>query len=314
MMKLSNIYILLFFAGLVVVSGCEEPFIPETDEADQEYVVEGYIEYGENSNPTFVMVTKSLPFIGVIDEEKLSSIFVRGAIVTVMYDEEEVKLTELCIDQLPEEIRAEAISILGFDPDSVSINICAYVDITNAIDRQSGKSYDLNIKIGETILSGSTSIPEFVPLYGFRWDEPPGEPNDSLAILYARVDDPGGVANYYRYLTGKKGDPLQSPFASVTNDVFFDGQSFEFILNKAEPRGSDLDPETFGLYTRGDSLVIKWATLDKEHFDFWSTLEFSANRNGPFASYTRVNSNIEGGLGIWGGYAVGYYYLEVPDK
>ena len=32
---------------------------------------------------------------------------------------------------------------------------------------------------------------------------------------------------------------------------------------------------------------------------------------GPFASYTRLQSNIVGGLGIWGGYSVSYYKRAV---
>lgn len=294
--------------------GCEEPFIPDTTDEDQEIVVEGYIEYGNNSNPTFVLVTRSLPFIGEINEDVLESMFIHGAEIGVISEEKRTSLIELCLDQLPRELREEAAVLLGFDPEEIEVNVCAYVDVFNEIEKMEGKSYKLEVKVGDKILTSTTTIPEFVPLYDFRWGDPPGEQNDTLATLYAKVDDPPNEANYYRYLTGVAGQPLQSPFASVTNDVFFDGKSFEFILNKAEPRGADLDPETFGLYTRGDSIAIKWATIDKDHFDFWSTLEFSANRNGPFASYTRISSNIQGGQGIWGGYAVGYYYLKVPKK
>jgi hypothetical protein len=308
-----HVYIIIIICSIIVWYGCEEPFIPDTREDDQQIVVEGYIEYGENSNFTFVLLTKSLPFIGIIDDKVLESIFVHGAEVKVNSYGETVQLDELCLNQLPPEIKKEAAVLLGLDPERVNVNICAYVDLFDKIKKREGGLYDLEIKIGDKILTSSTTVPEYIPLYGFRWEAPPGKPNDSLATLYARVDDPPNVENYYRYLTGLVNEPLQSPFASVTNDVFFDGKSFEFILNKAEPRGSDIDPETFGLYRRGDSMVIKWSTLDKEHFDFWSTLEFSANRNGPFASYTRVSSNIEGGQGIWGGYAVGYYYLKVPE-
>ena len=48
--------------------------------------------------------------------------------------------------------------------------------------------------------------------------------------------------------------------------------------------------------------ISKW-----EVYRNWNTLEFSNANQGPFASYTRLESNINGGLGIWGGLSVSYY-------
>ncbi|MEL6924369.1 MAG: DUF4249 family protein [Bacteroidota bacterium] len=53
------------------------------------------------------------------------------------------------------------------------------------------------------------------------------------------------------------------------------------------------------------------ANIDAAHFDFWSTLEFNAVNQGPFSAYTRIASNVEGGLGIWGGYSVSFYTVVV---
>ena len=80
----------------------------------------------------------------------------------------------------------------------------------------------MTVSTATASLNATTTIPTYIPLYGFRWDDPPGEPSDSLATLYARVDDIPDEANYYRYRTGIIGKPLESPFASVANDVFFD--------------------------------------------------------------------------------------------
>ena len=51
---------------------------------------------------------------------------------------------------------------------------------------------------------------------------------------------------------------------------------------------------------------------DEAHFDFWNTRDFSANSAGPFSSYTRIKGNVDGALGIWGGYSVDSYRLFVP--
>jgi hypothetical protein len=150
-------------------------------------------------------------------------------------------------------------------------------------------------------------------LFDFRWDEPPGEPSDTLARLWTKIADPAG-ANYYRYLTSEKDGRYVPPFQSTTDDAFFDNKEFEFPLNKGEIRDGKFNPESFGLFYRGDSIAIKWCTLDREHFDFWKTRDFAASSGGPFASYTRIKTNINGGLGIWGGYHVGVTRLFCPPK
>ena len=54
--------------GLIALMaiGCTQEFVPETSEEDQLLVVEGFIESGENAMPTFVILTKSVPFISTI--------------------------------------------------------------------------------------------------------------------------------------------------------------------------------------------------------------------------------------------------------
>ncbi len=293
--------------------GCAEPFVPETLEEDQLIVVEGRVEAGSQAGPSYVILTRSVPFSGTLSLEQLEEIFVSDAVVTVDDGNQKVVFTELCLNELPDDVRDVAAELLGFNPDSVQINACAYVDILDQLDRKVGGEYKLEVRAGEIILEAETTIPPFVGLSDFRWDDPPGEPSDSLARLWVTIDDPP-EANYYRYFTGDVDEPIVSPFASVTNDVFFNGQNFEFPLTKGEPRGGEIDPETFGLYTRGDSIVIRWTTIEEDVFTFWNTLEFSANSAGPFSSYTRIATNIEGGLGIWAGYAVDEYRLFSPPK
>lgn len=314
-MKKIKLYLLLSL-GLWFVS-CEEPYIPPTTEEDQQYVVEGYIEEGEGSVPTYVMVTKSLPYLSTIGPEQLANIFVKNANVTVNDGEKTVTLVQLCLNELPEELRRQALELLGLNPDSSSVNICLYVDILQQLKKKQGGKYDLNVDIDGYNLSATTTIPNYVPLYDPHFEEPPGEPSDTLAALWFKIKDPAGP-NYYRYLTtGDEGDGLLAPFQSTTDDSFFDGKEFDFPLNQAERRGGgdgDNNFDDFGLFHRGDSLTVKWMCLDKVHYDFWRTRDFAANSGGPFSSYTRIKTNIKGGLGIWGGYSVGYHRLYCPPK
>lgn len=315
MKSMKQLVYTIFCLVVLGLSACEDEYIPETSVSQQEIVVEGYIEAGEGSNPTYVMVTKSIPFISSISQDKFAEFFIKGADVSVFDGDKTVNLTELCLADLPDDIKKQVYEVLGFNPDSTVADICVYADIFNQITKEVGRKYDLTVVAEGKTLTSSTTIPVHVGLYDFSWQDPPGEPSDTLAELNCKISDPIGK-NFYRYFTATGKEPrLIPPFTSVTDDAFFDGRdSLEFPLQKAESRGGDFDLETFGYYERGDSVVVKWCTIDEQHFDFWKTRDFAANSGGPFSSYTRISSNIKGGLGIWGGYAVHTYRLYCPPK
>lgn len=295
-------------------SGCEEPYVPTTLESQQELVVEGFVEVGEGSNPVFVIVSKSIPFLSEVSPAKFTELFIKGAEVTVFDGDKTVNLTQLCLNDLPDEIKDAVAQALNINPDSLQVDICIYADIFDQITRDFGRKYDLRVMAEGKTLTASTTVPFHTPLQNFKWAEPPGNPNDTLARLLVTIDDPAGVKNYYRYFTAVGGESLIAPFGSVTEDALFDGKKFEFPLQKAERRGGDFTPETFGLFKRETTAIIKWCSIDKAHFDFWNTRDFAANSGGPFSTYTRITTNINGGLGIWGGYAVSTDTLLVPPK
>jgi hypothetical protein len=302
----------IFFVGFL--SSCEEPYTPSTSELEQEIVVEGYVEAGTGANPVIVIITKSIPFLSEVGPEKFSELFVKGASVSVFDGDKTVSLIPLCLNDLPEEIKKAVAEALNLDPQNLTADICIYADILNQITREEGRRYDLTVEVENKKLTATTTIPYHVPLDTFVWMDPPGDPNDTLARLTVSFQDAPGVTNYYRYFTAEVGSGLIAPFSSVVEDVLFDGKKFEFPLQKAERRGGDFTPETFGLYKRGTTAVIKWCSIDKEHFDFWNTRDFAANSGGPFSTYTRISTNIKGGLGIWGGYAVSTDTIPVPVK
>ena len=59
----------------ILFASCSEPFEPITD-ANQPLVVEGYIEAGPGSVPTYVILTRALPFITEIGPDQLGELFV----------------------------------------------------------------------------------------------------------------------------------------------------------------------------------------------------------------------------------------------
>ena len=296
------------------ITACEKEFVPDLPEVSDDIVVEGYIEAGRDATPPYVILTKSLPFFKEITS--FNNVFIEGAEVWVSNGTDSTRLQEICWANLTPSVRQQAAQFFGINADSVSadFNFCVYIDFAQKIKGEIGKTYSLRIKTKEgKLLTAKTSIPRAVKIDTIDFIKPPGtNQNDTMAQARATVTDPKG-ADYYRYFTSINGSSYVAGASSVTDDAFFDGIVTKFNLLKSEPRGSGAS-DNFGLFRRGDTISIKFAMIDKAHFDFWTTLEFNANNGGPFASYTRVKHNITGGIGIWGGSSATYYDIIVPKK
>ena len=304
-MTSTRIYFSIGLLMALLFSSCEEEFIPNEGEFVSKIVVEGFIEDGDNALPPYVLLTRTAPFYGEFTNDILSELIVRDARVVVTKEGgEQVELTELCLNDLPDDIQREVASLLGIDLGSGSgpiPDICAYVDIMQEVDIEQGAAYGLFIEAADEILTARTTIPVLAPLDSIWFTPPPGEPNDTLAEMNVRITDPVGP-NFYRYMTAENDEGLTPPIGSVTDDVVFDGQSFSFPISKADdPEDEDVNFENFGLWDVGEIATLKWICLDEDHFNFWQTFEFNRNNQGPFSTYTRVQHNVEGGLGIWGG-------------
>jgi len=306
-LKIALKYIItLCFLGFVLTS-CEEEFTPPITSDPDQIVVEGYIEGGASATPPYVVITNSVPFFSEISTEDFNSFFVHDAEVIVREGNNEVTLTEVCLDNLTGEQKEQFASLFGFDPENLQINFCVYFDLSFQMIGEEGKTYDLEINVEDKQLTASTQIPPHIQLDSVIFQKPVGEVNDSLREMRCFLKDPADLESYYRYFTSTNSEAMIPGFNSVFDDGFFNGTDFEFPLAKAEPRNGTFDQETFGLYYRGDTATLKWTNIDIDHYTFWSTLEFSASNQGPFSSYTRIASNIEGGLGIWGGYSNSFY-------
>ncbi len=312
MKRFINIILILLF---VLLWSCEEAFIPETPSAGGELVVEGYIEAGNpESPPAYVFITRSLPFYGEVNPDIIGDLFVRDASVTISDGRDTVELTEVCLEDLPPELQEEIRRQIGGGLSLDSIGYCAYVDLEDRLEREIGGEYELRIQTDETVLRARTSIPPHVAPDSITLSRQGNLPGDSLYQMVCHLTDPGGRMDYYRYFTRINNGPFEAPFTSVTDDVAFDGNEFSFPLQKAEPLpDEDTDTETFGLVSSGDTVDIKWTNIDAAHYDFWNTLEFNRSNQGPFSTYTLVESNIEGGLGIFGGYSVSIHRIIVPE-
>ena len=311
-MVVNKLYIpaLLCFVSIVLTS-CEEEYTPLPSASGPKYVVEGYLETGEGAAPPYLLLTRPFDFYSTISPDDFDGSFIHDAIVSVSDESKTVMLQEICFNDLDDETKELLANFLGYNADSLAVNFCAYMDLFNQLKPEEGKSYALEILVEGDTITSTTYIPVLVPLDSMRFKAPPGEPNDALAQLSCFLSDPPNEANFYRILGSTNGGPFEAGFAGVEEDVYFDGKSFEFQLLNPQTSNGDVEPDEFGLYFVGDTITIKWASIDEATFDFWNTVEFAAANQGPFATYTRIQSNIQGGIGIWGGYSVSYQTMIV---
>lgn len=300
---------LIGFILIVFVSfSCQDVFVPDFADEEPTVVVEGYIQAGPEASPVLVTLSKTFPLFQNNDIIKGPELFLGGANVSVEANGETIELTEVCTDSLDPAIKDLILNTLGLDSSFLEVDLCFYTDLTNEIDAIVGEEYKLNIDFeGETI-TALTTIPNFVTIDSFNILNPGMFDNERQLNGY--LTDPPGF-NFYRLKIGVNNSPLTNQF-SVVDDLLFDDQAFEFpINNQPDPMDEEFDPTTAGLFSIGDTVLIQWQTIDKAQYDFWNTLEFARGNQGPFASYTRADSNIEGGIGVWGGSSIGYYNVII---
>jgi hypothetical protein len=289
--SVSSAWMLIPFIFLLALISCEKNVTVEIPEATEEIVVEGIIETGSYAR---VLLTRTLPFFGEINTSDVILNSVQGA--TVIVDDGSTTDT--------------LIQIPGYG-----------IYIGSVITGTIGKEYHLKVLVEGKTISSVTKIPYPVSLDSVWW-KPDGN-RDSLGFAWAHLTDPDSLGNCYRWYAQRinhytygdnAGEIKDSTFIAAPGAAFDD----KFINNKSFdlsfPRGSfsfsdkedDKNDEKF-FFKRGDTIVLKFCSIDRSNFEFWRTEESQVQSNGnPFASPQPITTNIQGGLGIWGGYSPSY--------
>lgn len=313
---------------LLLLLSCEKEFFPETTYTGPQVVVEGYIEVGQNALPPYVLLTKSTEYSNRLGTNLLSDLFVNDARVRISDGVDTVELQEYCISDLqilPPALREailQALDLPDFDPNQ-SIDICVYTDLLGIVfgglNIREGGRYDLIVEAeGFDVITATTTIPYLVVVDSLTYRNHQSYPaNDSLVEVVAHFKDPVGP-NFYRSFSKRNEEPFYPASTKATNgsasdDRIFEGRAFSFEIVRGQDQFSQPDLETFGYFWRGDTVIFRGCNMDYEHFRFWQTVEYNSNSQGPFGTYTRVESNIKGGLGIWGGQVCRDYTLIIPE-
>lgn len=291
--------------GLVAIilgmffSSCEKTITFRPDDSEPALVVEASIE---NDRAPIVILSQSLNYFSQISPEMLANSFIRNADVTISNGTRTHKLKEYRVPL------GGGYGLYYYSTDSSSMN--------TAFVGEFGKTYSLTIRSNEREYTATTTIPILTKkIDSLWWLDPLSNPNPAKVIIMGRFIDPPGLGNYTRYYTQVDGFPFNPGLNSVFDDQLTDGTTYDLQIEQGIDRNKDYNLEVYPFFDRGDSVVIKFCNIDKATFDFWRTMEYSYSTIGnPFAAPSKVLTNIQGGgLGYFGGYAVQYKTIVIPQ-
>jgi hypothetical protein len=303
----------LFFIPilLILVISCSTDITLDIPKGEEKLVVEGHIEPGQ---PPLILLTRSTAYFASTNIDDVANTFVHNAKIVVSDGITSDSLIEINLATMPDSIAKKILDFFQIKAGSISsgFNISFYTSFN--IMGQVGKTYTLTVDAEGKKLSSVTSIPDLVIPDSF-WVKPPkNDPkNDSMMMLFFRFQDPSEQANNYRYFTKRNREPFYpSMFGSVMDDKLINGQNIVWNLSRGSSQYDTINRKTHGMFWKGDTVVIKFCTLDNAHREFWQTLEMASSSGGPYANPVQIKSNIVGGLGIWGGDGSVYRTFYIP--
>ncbi len=287
-MKIKNI--ICFVSILIIAFSCTKDIEIELPETEEKFVVEGWIE--QDQYPVVVLTTNT-PYFDKFDSTALMDMFITDAKVTVS-------------DGTTTEHLAFTINFQNLE--NADWPMVYFVGDT--LKGEIGKTYTLSIEAEGKTLTAFTTIPQIIESDSLWFKVDEGQ--DSLGYLWGLYSDDPNTNSYFRFFTKRLGrDNVYTPtYGSIVDDKFISGDTLEFSLIRgigSYTAADAYDDEELGYYKIGDTVVFRLTTIDQAHYNFWRTAEQEIMMGqNPFSSPVQIRSNIEGGLGIWGGYAADY--------
>jgi len=261
------------------IQSCETDITVDLPNPEQRIVVEGILEPGKLVS---VFLSYNAAFFAPLDTNELLKYTVKNAIVIV---NDGVKIDTM----------KEALPGIG------------YIYVSNGMIGTIGRTYNLTVIADGKTVTARTTIPPPIALDSvwFRLQEF----TDTLGFAWGHLTDPDTLGNNYRWLARRigKDKDFVAPIGSVFEDKFINGKSFDFGYNRGKSINSEAEDdknEEEGFFKVGDTIIVKFCTMDREHFEFWRTAETQISNNGNFfGSPSTIKTNVKGGLGIWGAYS-----------
>lgn len=284
----------LLFASVLFAS-CEENISLDLPREDPRVVVDGYVETGL---PPYVILSRSSSYFDPINPTALNSFAESGAIVTLNDGFTTVRLFEL-------DTVVNGINLKGF---YAALDSVTKLPTMFGVE---GRTYQLTIttKTNEQLTSTAKLQPHIA--LDSTWFKVQDD-LDPLGLAWARLTEPDTIGNCYRWLAKRitKDKLFLAPLGSTFEDKFINGQSFVFTANRGQIPNStnpnDVKAEE-GFFKKGDTIIVKFCTVDRGTFEFWRDAETQISNNGsPFAVPSNIKTNINGGLGVFATYSPAY--------
>lgn len=293
MKKINSIlFVLLLSIGFI---SCEKNIDVNFPPGELPYVIEGYIE---NGTIPLISISRGVSFLKSISSDDFNNLFVKNAVVSISVDG----------------AAPETLSPITFG----GATIYTSPNITGEV----GKKYDLRIEVDGKVFTASTVILAPKPLDSIVFEQAPGDRGlkDSLVELTAWYTDPPEKDQYSRMLTRRNSEVFfDVSFNSVYNDFLINGKQISFTIfgGKQSLQNNDsADFSQYGYFKRGDTVYVKWASIEKEQYDFWNTFESQSGSFGnPFSPTVVIKSNIkgdQGAIGIWASYGATVDTVIIP--
>jgi hypothetical protein len=307
---MSRKIIITALVALAFIS-CEKEVVVDLPITEAKLVVEGTIEKGQ---PPIVLLTRTQSYFAPTDLNSIASIFVTGAEITVNDGTSTVTLQEIGFDGLTQEQLAQAAELTGIDITLLE-SISVYSLLDGSMIGESGRTYTLNIQGDGKSCSAVTKIPNVVPWDSTWWRlAEVNADDDSSGYIWGRLSDPDTMGNGYRHYARRiySRDPnfvedsrFISPLGSTFIDKYINGLTFDlFAIRGRSPYTDNSNDETAGYFLRGDSVIIKFVSMGLKEADFYMTYDNNVASQGDiFSTPANARSNINGGLGIWAGWA-----------
>lgn len=275
--KASNIFII---ALIFIAFACTKNVDVKLPEYKQYLVVEGSIEPGQKAK---VYLSYTIPYFGSSSVNNLADFAVKGALVTVS--------DGITIDTLKELLPTTGYFYMA-------------PNMTGVV----GRNYLLTIVVNGKTYTSQTAILNPVALDSL-WNKHEG--NDSLGYVWARLNEPAGLGDAYRWYAkriGKDNDFI-APFGSAFEDKFVEGKGFDFAYDRGTIDNSTANDDNNierGYFKIGDKIVVKFCHIGMKEYKFMRSRDASILSNGnPFAAPSNVESNVYGEnvIGLWCGYS-----------
>ena len=325
-MKKINLFCLLLF-----IFSCTKEIEIAIPNTGHQFVVNGFIE---NDEPAKILLSRSLPYFDPINSSSL------------------LNFSDISTDL--NLINDATINITNRNGESETLifeiglrDTWLYNYSGTSIIGEEGVTYQLEIIKGDTVVTAITTIPRLAPIntdslrFLYRADD------SAYCYMLGHWTDPDTIGNCIRAFAKTKSiwsnnfdivppnDGYDDFFISMLegngnyNDEYVNGWSFSFPMYKGkgfwqewgqqannENTEDEVDGSsgaTTGFWNVGDSVQLKWSSIDRNAWDFWYSLEFN-NPAGPFGAPSDANSNINGGLGVFGGTSSQYNDLiAIPE-